>query len=148
MKKSTLYTGFVYCLVGVASLVIALTTEFRLEALLWGIAGAGIGPGVLIIGRYFYWLRPEHQAEYENRIQKENIDLKDERKIMLRDKSGRLAYIATMILQLALAFTFSILSILGYFAPFSKYACIGLGALLILQYIFGIVAYNRLSKTL
>lgn len=148
MKKSTLYTGFAYCFVGITSMVIALTTEFRLEALLWGIAGAGIGPGALIIGRYFYWLRPEHQAEYENRIQKENIDLKDERKIMLRDKSGRLAYIATMILQLALAFAFSILSILGYFAPFSRYACIGLGVLLILQYIFGIVAYNRLSKTL
>lgn len=148
MKKSTLYTGFAYCFVGISSMIIALTTEFRLEALLWGIAGAGIGPGVLIIGRYFYWLRPEHQAEYANRIQKENIDLKDERKIMLRDKSGRLAYIATMILQLALAFAFSILSILGYFAPFSRYACIGLGGLLILQYIFGIIAYNRLSKTL
>lgn len=148
MKKSTLYIGFAYCFVGITSMVIALMTEFRLEALLWGIAGAGIGPGVLIIGRYFYWLRPEHQAEYANRIQKENIDLKDERKIMLRDKSGRLAYIATMILQLALAFAFSILSILGYFAPFSRYACIGLGVLLILQYIFGIVAYNRLSKTL
>lgn len=148
MKKSTLYTGFVYCFVGITSMVIALMTEFRLEALLWGITGAGIVPGIIIIGKYFYWLKPEHQAEYENRRQMETIDLKDERKIMLRDKSGRLAYIATMILQLALAFTFSILSILGYFAPFSRYACIGLGGLLILQYVFGIIAYNRLSKTL
>lgn len=148
MKKSTLYTGFVYIFVGIVSLLLALTTEFKIEAFLWGVAGAGIMPGILIIGKYFYWVQPERRAEYESRLKNETINLKDERKVMLRDKSGRWAYIAMMILQVALMFIFSILSLLGYFYPFSKFACIGLGILLILQYIFGIVAYNRLSKIL
>lgn len=148
MKKSTLYTGFVYFFVGIISLVVALTTAYPLEPLLWGITGAGIAPGVLLIAKYFYWTNPEHRAEYEARLKNEAIQLNDERKIMLRDKSGRLAYIAMMLLQLVLTFVFSILSILEYFYPFSKYACIGLSILLIIQYVFGIVAYRRLSKSL
>ena len=101
-----------------------------------------------MIGKYFYCSSSKHQAEYERRLKKEAIDLTDERKIMLRDRSGRIAYTAMLLLQLVLVFLFSILSILDYFSPFSKYACIGLGLLLIIQYLFGSVAYNRLSKTL
>lgn len=148
MKKSMLYTGFVYFFVGVISLIVALTTEYRLEALLWGITGAGIATGIRLIGKYYYWTKPEHKAEYDARLQNEAIQLKDERKVMLRDKSGRLAYIAVMLLQLILTFIFSILSMLDYFYPFSRYACIGLSILLIIHYVFGIVAYRRLSKSL
>lgn len=148
MKKSMLYTGFVYFFVGIISLVIALTTAYPLEPLLWGITGAGIATGIHLLGKYYYWTKPEHKAEYDARLQNEAIQLKDERKVMLRDKSGRLAYIAMMLLQLILTFIFSILSMLDYFYPFSRYACIGMSILLIIQYIFGIVAYRRLSKTL
>ncbi|MFR3684552.1 MAG: hypothetical protein ACLTXM_05870 [Enterococcus sp.] len=148
MKKSMLYTGFVYFFVGIISLVIALTTAYPLESLLWGITGAGIATGIRLLGKYYYWTKPEHKAEYDARLQNEAIQLKDERKVMLRDKSGRLAYIAMMLLQLILTFIFSILSMLEYFYPFSRYACIGMSILLIIQYIFGIVAYRRLSKTL
>ncbi|MBU5361935.1 hypothetical protein KQI58_12720 [Enterococcus raffinosus] len=148
MKKSMLYTGFVYFFVGIISLVIALTTAYPLEALLWGITGAGIATGIRLLGKYYYWTKPEHKAEYDARLQNEAIQLKDERKVMLRDKSGRLAYIAMMLLQLILTFIFSILSMLEYFYPFSRYACIGMSILLIIQYVFGIVAYRRLSKSL
>ncbi|WP_249355005.1 hypothetical protein [Enterococcus hulanensis] len=148
MKKSTLYTGLVYVLAGIVCLVIALTTEFRLESLLWGLAGAGIFSGVIVLGKYFYWMSPEHKNQYQDRLKDESVNLNDERKIMLRDKSGRLAYIAMLILQLALMIVFSIMSMLGYMSPFSKYACVGLSLLLVIHYIFGIVAYNRLSKTL
>lgn len=148
MKKSMLYTGFVYFFVGIISLVIALTTAYPLEPLLWGITGAGIATGIRLLGKYYYWTKPEHKAEYDARLQNEAIQLKDERKVMLRDKSGRLAYIAMMLLQLILTFIFSILSMLDYFYPFSRYACIGLSILLIIQYVFGVVAYRRLSKTL
>ncbi|MGO3602215.1 MAG: hypothetical protein ACTIOK_02300 [Enterococcus malodoratus] len=148
MKKSTLYTGLVYVLIGVISLLIAITTEFRLEGLLWGIAGAGICPGFVMIRNYFYWTKPEHKNDYDNRLKNEEIDLKDERKIMLRDKSGRMAYIAMLGLQCGLMLCFSILSILGYFNPFSKYACVGLGLLVIIQYILGVVVYRRLSKNM
>lgn len=148
MKKTMLYTGILYMLFGFVCLTIALTTTFKLESLLWGFAGTGICPGAIMIGKYFYCSSSKHQAEYERRLKKEAIDLTDERKIMLRDRSGRIAYSAMLLLQLVLVFLFSILSILDYFSPFSKYACIGLGLLLIIQYLFGIAAYNRLSKTL
>ena len=36
MKKSILYTGIGYTLLGVISLIIALLTEFKFEGILWG----------------------------------------------------------------------------------------------------------------
>ena len=125
-----------------------LNDRISTRAFTVGITGAGIAPGVLLIAKYFYWTNPARRVDYEARLKNEAIQLNDERKIMLRDKSGRLAYIAMMLLQLVLTFVFSILSILEYFYPFSKYACIGLSILLIIQYVFGIVAYRRLSKSL
>ena len=72
----------------------------------------------------------------------------DERKIMLRDKSGCITYRIMIVIYCVLIMTFSILTVFGYFMPFSKYAVIGLSILLIIQYICGIVIFNRLNKIL
>ncbi len=42
MKRSHLIYGIVYTCIGVAFLLLALFTEYRLESLFWGLAG-GIG---------------------------------------------------------------------------------------------------------
>ena len=58
MKKSHLITGIVYVLVGIVFLIAALFTETKINSLLFGFAGACIGPGILMICKYFYWSSP------------------------------------------------------------------------------------------
>ena len=53
MKKSNLITGILYVLFGVACLIVALLIETKLEGILWGFAGAGIFPGIMMICKYF-----------------------------------------------------------------------------------------------
>ena len=49
MKKSNLITGILYVLFGVVCLIVALLIETKLEGILWGFAGAGIFPGIMMI---------------------------------------------------------------------------------------------------
>ena len=65
MKKSYFITGAVYLAVGCLMLTVALLTESRLEGILFGLAGAGIVPGIQMIVRYFYWSRPQNRQRYQ-----------------------------------------------------------------------------------
>ena len=49
MKKSNLITGIIYIVIGVICLYLALTTETKLDGILYGFAGAGIVPGLSLI---------------------------------------------------------------------------------------------------
>ena len=148
MKRGTLYTGIGYTLFGVICIIIAFVFEFKIEGILWGFGGAGIGPGIVMIWKYFHWSKPENKAEYNKRLKLEKIDMSDERKIMLRDKSGHITYIVIIEVYCVLILIFSILNVLGYFSPFSKYIVIGLVILLLFQYICGIIVFNYLNKRL
>lgn len=148
MKKSILYTGIGYTLLGVISLIIALLTEFKFEGILWGLCGAGIGPGITMICKYVYWLKPENKVRYNEKVKIEKIEMVDERKVMLRDKSGCITYRIMIAIYCILIMTFAVLAVFEYFMPFSQYAVIGLSILLIFQHICGIVIFNRLNKRL
>lgn len=145
MKKSILYTGIGYTLLGVISLIIALLTEFKFEGILWGLCGAGIGPGITMICKYVYWSKPENKVRYNEKVK---IEMVDERKVMLRDKSGCITYRIMIAIYCILIMTFAVLAVFEYFMPFSQYAVIGLSILLIFQHICGIVIFNRLNKRL
>ena len=106
MKKSMLYTGIAYVLAGIACFALAILFEWKIESLLWGLGGAGTGPGVMMLWKYFHWTNPKNREEYEKRLQKERIELRDERKIMLRDKSGRITYIFMLLLYCLLIMAF------------------------------------------
>ena len=139
MKKSILYIGIGYTLLGVISLIIALSTEFKFESILWGLCGAGIEPVGIMICKYAYWSKPENEVRYNEKLKVEKIEMGDERKIMLRDKSGCLTYRIMIVIYCILIMIFSVLAIFEYFIPFSKYTVIGLSILLIFQYICGTV---------
>lgn len=148
MKKSDIYVGIGYTLFGIACISIALLTEFKLEGILWGLGGAGIGPGVVMILRFIHWSKPELQTEYAKRLKQEQIEMSDERKIMLRDKSGCITYRIMLGFFCLLILIFSVISTLGYLMPFSKYIVFGLVIMLVFQYICGIIVFNYLSKRL
>ena len=109
IKKSNLITGFIYL-----------------------IAGVGIGPGLMIIFKYFYWNKPENKKRYQEKSEKEAIELHDELNIKLRDKSGHYAYVYGIIV---ICFSIVVFSILGQLEiiTHSGIILLYLGAYLIFQ---------------
>lgn len=145
MKKSNLYVGLVYLFIGIIFLVSALNFESRLESLLFGFAGAGICGGAVILWKYCYWTRPENRDRYQEKIENENIEIHDERKTILRDKSGRYAYIIGMIVLSVSIVIFSIIGSLNIIEN-SKLIILYLAGFFIFQYVTGILIFNHLNK--
>ena len=141
MKKSNLYVGLIYLGIGIVCLVIALNSESGLESLLCGFAGAGICSGAVILWKYYYWTRPGNKDKYEH----ENIELHDERKTILRDKSGRYAYIIGLIVISVSIVIFSVIGSLNIIEN-TKLIITYLAGFLAFQYMIGILIFNRLNK--
>lgn len=148
MKRSTLYKGVGYTLFGIICITIAITFEFKSESFLWGLGGAGIGPGISMVLKYMHWSKPENRDEYNERLRIEKIEMTDERQVMLRDKSGRIMYSIILGVHFVLMMILYFLVNKGLFLPFSLYIFIGLGMLLVFQFVGGIVVFNYLNKRL
>lgn len=145
MKTSNFITGLAYAAAGLAFLLLALLVESPLTGLLFGLAGAGIGPGAAMIVRYFYWSRPERRERYRERLEEERIELHDERKAALRDRSGRYAYLLGLAVTALAIPVFYVLGALRLL-PGTRTVVLYLGAYLLFQYIAGVVIYRRLSE--
>ncbi|WP_250228936.1 hypothetical protein [Anaeropeptidivorans aminofermentans] len=148
MKKGNLYTGIGFILTGILLILIGYLLRENIDSsFLFGWSGGLIGPGILSLYKYYRWSSPENAGEYEKRLKEEKINLNDERKIMLRDKSGRIAYVIGMLL---LALIIIIISVIRMFdiANISRWLVLGISLFLMFQYFLGIVVYRHLSKKL
>ena len=145
MKKGNLITGIFYVLFGIACLTVALLIETELEGFLWGFAGAGIFPGIVIICKYFYWSSPKNKERYEQRLENERIEQHDELKTKIRDRAGRYAYILGLLVISFSILAFGILGALDGIAN-TRIVVLYLGAYLLFQVIAGIVIFNMLMK--
>lgn len=144
MKKTQLISGIIYTLLGLALLLAAIFTNTEI-GMLYGLGGALTGPGLLMIGRYFYWSRPKNRQRYEERLENERIEMNDELKQKLRDRSGRHAYVLGMVTVSLSIFVIGVLDSLGLIGNSLPLVCY-LSAYLIFQIIAGIVIFNRLLK--
>ncbi|MBB6217905.1 tetrahydromethanopterin S-methyltransferase subunit G [Anaerosolibacter carboniphilus] len=145
MKKSNLYVGLISLFIGIVFLVIALNFESSLESLLFGFSGSGIGGGAVVLWKYYYWTRPENKDRYQEKFENANIELHDERKTILRDKSGRYAYIIGLIVLFVSIVIFSIIGSLNIIEN-SELIITYLAGFLLFQYIIGILIFNHLNK--
>lgn len=145
MKKNNLIAGIIYLLAGFIFLTIALLTDTRLESLYFGFTGAGIGSGVMMICRYFYWNSPKNRERYQEKLEQEKIELHDELKEKLRDKSGRYAYILGLVVISFSMVLFSVLDSLDIIEN-GNIMVLFLGAYLTFQIILGVVIFKRLLK--
>ncbi|EGT5281286.1 TPA: hypothetical protein KOY50_000460 [Clostridioides difficile] len=147
MKKNMLYVGIIYFICGILLVLLATFTEFSFEAFIWGLSGAALGPGVCMILQYIYWSKPERAVDYEEKIKNQRIEMNDERRIMLRDKAGR---ITNQIMSYVLVILIFIVSILSVFSVMviSKWVLVVLGLLILFQFICVVVVYNKLDKKL
>ncbi len=144
MKKSQLISGIIYTLLGLAILLAAIFTDTEI-GMLYGLGGAMTGPGLAMMGKYLYWSRPKNRQRYEERLENERIEMNDELKQKLRDRSGRYAYVLGLVTVSLSLFVIGILESLGLIGdslPLVWY----LSAYLIFQIIAGIVIFNRLLK--
>ena len=145
MMKSDLMVGLLYIAAGVAALLAALGAGDRLDGILFGLAGAGIGPGAVMVWRYAYWSAPKNRERYQERLENERIERNDELKEKLRDRAGRYAYLLGLVVvsvSMLAAGVLSALGILGDCRGFVLY----LGAFLVVQIAAGMVFFQRLLK--
>ena len=145
MKKSNLWCGAAYALLGLVFLLAGLLWETRLSSLCVGFGAGMLSSGVVQLARYRKWTRPQNAAVYRQRLEEEQIDLRDERKEMLRDKSGRYAWLLGMALCAAAVVVFGVLGA-REIVENSRLIVLCLAAYLIVQYGAGVLFYRRLSK--
>ncbi|MGO5072982.1 hypothetical protein ACTQ4K_03335 [Clostridium sporogenes] len=142
MKKSMFYTGIGYL---ICSITLILFVKFgpnvSFKGVIIGFASALILPGSIIIYKYIRWTKPQNIAIYEARIKEEQINLYDERKIMIRDKSG---YITYTIMTWVLLFANLIFSTMRI----KTIVLVVLWGLWLFQYICGVVVFKYLDKKL
>lgn len=145
MKRSNLITGIVYVLLGLICLITALLIKTKLEGILWGFAGAGIFPGIVMIGRYYYWTAPKNKARYEERLENEQIEMHDELKTKIRDRAGRYTYSLGLLF---VCFSILVFGILGALEVLEnvRLIVIYLSGYLLFQLIAGTVIFNKLMK--
>ena len=146
MKKSTLYTALAYLAAAVVCLVLALLTDWLIEPLLCGMVGGSGAVGIRLLRQYLYWSRPENAAAYAEKQREEKIALTDERRIMLREKSGSLMYRATYWAEALAVVALSVLTALGVGKPAARIAMIALALAMAVQTVAGRLVYRALEK--
>ncbi|MBS6953085.1 MAG: hypothetical protein KH230_07605 [Enterocloster asparagiformis] len=143
MKKSYLWQGIALLAVGLLCAVATVLVSGKLQSLISGFAGGGTGAGLVVLAKYWYWTRPQHAGRYQEKLEEEQICLKDERNEMFRDKAGRYTYILSLIVLAVSILMFSVLNALeiGKFRGTILY----LSALLVFLYVAGIWIYRWLK---
>lgn len=145
LKNNILITGIGFLFVGIILLLITLLTDSVLDDLLFGFAFATICSGIITIGKYFYWNLPKNKERYQEKIENENIEMHDELKVKLRDRSGRIAYVfGLMVISISIVI-FSILGKLEMVAD-SRTIVLYLGGYLVFQIMVQIVFYRKMMQ--
>lgn len=145
MKKSNLLEGVIFISGGTILLCIALLTDSVLDSLLIGLAAGAIGSGIVMTCKYFYWTAPKNKERYQEKIANETIELHDELKTKLRDRSGRYAYVIGLMTVSVSMIIFSIFGNLEIIDN-SRLIVLYLGGHLIFQIAIGIIIYKQLLK--
>ena len=113
MKKSYLWSGLGMMALGLVCLATAVFWDTPLGSLFCGFSGAFTVPGAMQVWKYYRWTRLETEDSWRRHVEAEQIELRDERKTMLRDKSGRYAYILGLLAVALAIVAFSVLVAFG-----------------------------------
>ena len=148
MKKQVLYKAIISIGGGIAFIILSIVFEFPNESFLWGFGGGGIGAGTTMLLKYIHWSKPENLEEYNERLKSQKIELSDERKVMLREKSARITYMIMMGIYFFFIILFGIVNTLGYFTQLARHLVMGLSLLVLIQFVCGAAAFSYLNKRL
>ncbi len=93
---------------------------------------------VIAVAKRFYWQRPKNKPTYDKCLHDEKINLNDERKVMLRQKSGQISYIIMF-------YVLTIVNLIFTFAGVEKWIILTLWGVILFQYVCGLLVYKNLS---
>jgi len=102
---------------------------------------AWIVSGAIQLRQVTYYSKPEHQAEYEEKQAQQRINLKDERKVMLRQMAGHKTYQIMFFALLAVDLLFALLRVEWWITGI-------LFLLWVSQYLLGVVLFRYYEKRL
>lgn len=147
MKKKELWFGLGMIAGGILFLLAALLLETPLDSLFCGFFGAFTGPGVMQVYKYVRWTKLETPDSYQRHLEEEQIELRDERKSMLRDRSGRYAYILGLLAVALALLVFSVLDAFGVVEEdTASLMILFLAGYAVFQLVAGWVIYRWLEK--
>nr|WP_325179985.1 hypothetical protein [uncultured Oscillibacter sp.] len=147
MKKRELWFGLGMIAGGILFLLAALLLETPLDSLFCGFFGAFTAPGAVQVYKYVKWTKLETADSYQRHLEEEQIELRDERKEMLRNKSGRMAYTLGLLAAAVSMTAFSILGKLGMVEEAaSRLLILFLAGYMVFQILAGWVLYRLLDK--
>ena len=147
MKKSYLWTGVGMIVLGLCCLLAALLLDTPLDSVLCGLFGAFTGPGVIQVYKYVKWTKLETPDSYQRHLEEAQIELRDERKEMLRNKSGRIAYVIGLLAAAVSMTAFSVLGTLGIVSEAaSRLMILFLAGYMLFQFAAGRIVYRLLAR--
>ena len=134
MNKTNLRVGIACLVLGTAMAVFGIATKSDIGGLFCGLGGGLTGVG---IGNVVRWniMRSKDDSDYAKQLRQTAIEQRDERNVMLRDRS---AYITLNILSVLLGLgyvVFEALYLLKRWIPCSRYAAFGCVALFLLLWL-------------
>ena len=117
MKKSTLISGIIALIIGIAALMAAIhQTDNNISGILFGLTGCGLGLGIGTIINYTYWSTGKNRKRYEELLERKNIEVNDELNQKIRDKAGRITESIGLAIIISLIITLTLFEALGFMA--------------------------------
>lgn len=125
---------------GIALIIMGLFSETLTHgSTIFGMGWAFIGGAAVTFYRCVYMLDPKNRLHYEEHLKSEKINLYDERKIMLREKSGRITYVIMLVVL-------TILNLVFTFIGVEKWIILTLWGVIAFKYICGVTVFYYLAK--
>lgn len=99
MKKSDKIILTIYIIIGIVLVIIGLTIHIDYYSSMIFAMGCGLFcSGIAQFIRFYHNTKPENIEAYREKVRQQSINLKDERKIQLRNRAGYLTWAATMVI--------------------------------------------------
>ena len=134
MKKTNLREGIACLVLGAAMVVFGIATKSDIGGLFCGLGGGLTGVGISYLHRWRV-LHSDDQSDFAHHVRQTEIEQRDERNVMLRDRS---AYITLNLLTVLLGagwVALEAMHLLGRWTPFSGYAAVGCVVLCLLLWL-------------
>ena len=140
MKKNILALALLLFICGIAFIIMGIFVETLTNgSTIFGMGCGLVGGAIATFYKYFHGLNPKNKLLYEEHLKNEKINLNDERKIMLREKSGRITYAIMFVVLIILNIVFTFIGV-------EKWIILTLWGVIAFKYICGVAVFYYLAK--
>ena len=140
-KTKNLLCGLGFLLLGAIMIFLGLRSDISIVSSMGcGFVGSGLG----LIWQFWYWSRPGR--DYAAHLEQAKISSRDEMLVMLRQRAGWLTYGLTLVMLLGLALFFAFCVSLDWLLPFARYGLYMAAAMLVFEWLCGIIVFKWLKQ--